>query len=164
MLYFGLSAMVNGWLPIRGTSPHIFKCNVVTSDESCHIAWAMAAWSTMLRSGRWDNLGMGLAGLCLVHCLGTAIILALLSSAGGLLLSPVIHEVGLVLAIIFGSLALIQGVLRHGFMLPAAIGGLGIGTMAGAAALPHGGGEIVLTVVGVAILALGHSLNQRASG
>jgi hypothetical protein len=128
------------------------------------MVWVMAAWSTMLRSGRWDNLGMGLAGLCLVHCLGTAILFALLSSAGGLLMSPLIHEVGLVFAIIFGSLALIQGVLKHGFMLPAAIGGLGIGTMAGAAALPHGGGEIALTVIGVAILALGHSLNQRASG
>jgi hypothetical protein len=125
--------------------------------------WVMTAWSLMVRSGRWDNLGMGLAGLCLVHCLGTAVLFALLSSAGGLLMSPAIHEVGLVFAIIFGALALVQGVLKHGFMLPAAIGGLGIGTMAGAAALPHGTDEIALTVIGVAILALGHSLNRRAS-
>jgi MerC mercury resistance protein len=125
---------------------------------------AMTAFNTMIRGGRWDSFGMGLAGLCLVHCLGTAVLLALISSAGGLLLDPLIHEVGLILAIIFGALALIQGVLAHGFMLPAAIGGLGIGTMAGAAAMPHGQGEIMMTVIGVAILAFGHSLNQRAGG
>jgi hypothetical protein len=149
---------------MRGTNPQNSKCNVVTLSESCHKAWAMAAWSTMLRSGRWDNLGMGLAGLCLVHCLATSILLVVLSSVGGFLVDPIIHEVGLVFAIIFGALALIQGVLAHGFMLPAAIGGLGIGTMAGAASLPHGENEIIFTIVGVAILALGHSLNQRASG
>jgi MerC mercury resistance protein len=124
----------------------------------------MPVWTNMLRSGRWDNFGMGLAGLCLVHCLATSILLVVLSSVGGWLVSPVIHEVGLIFAIVFGALALLQGVLAHGFMLPAAIGGLGIGTMAGAASLPHGGNEIIFTIVGVAILALGHSLNQRASG
>lgn len=123
---------------------------------------AMTGLNILIRSKSWDSLGMGLAGLCLVHCLGTAILLAVISSAGGLLLNPVIHEVGLILAIIFGTLALIQGVLAHGFMLPAAIGGLGIGTMAGAAAMPHGGSEVLLTIVGVSILALGHQLNLRA--
>jgi hypothetical protein len=35
--------------------------------------------------------------------------------------------------------------------------------MFGALTLPHGGTEIVYTMVGVAILALGHDLNLRAS-
>ena len=48
-------------------------------------------------------------------------------------------------------------------MMPAAIGSLGIGVMSGALTLPHGGTEIVYTMVGVAILALGHDLNLRAS-
>lgn len=122
----------------------------------------MTVLATLWRGGRWDNLGMGLAGLCLVHCLATSILLVLVASAGGILFSPVIHEVGLILAIAFGMLALIQGVLAHGFMLPAAIGGLGIGTMAGAATMPHGSSEILFTIIGVAILALGHSLNIRA--
>ncbi len=104
---------------------------------------------------------MGLAGLCLVHCLATSALLALVASAG-LLISPIIHEVGLILAILFGIFALVQGVMQHGFMLPAAIGGLGIGTMAGAASMPHGGPEIIVTIVGLSILALGHQLNVRA--
>jgi hypothetical protein len=47
-------------------------------------------------------------------------------------------------------------------MMPAAIGGLGLGVMAGALSLPHDSGEVVYTILGVAILALGHDLNRRA--
>ncbi|MFZ1566452.1 MerC family mercury resistance protein, partial [Sphingorhabdus sp.] len=61
------------------------------------------------RTWRWDGLGIGLAGLCLVHCLATSVILALVASAGVLLFDPIVHEIGLGLAIIFGSLALIKG-------------------------------------------------------
>jgi MerC mercury resistance protein len=120
-----------------------------------------SALTSFWRNGRWDSLGMGLAGLCLVHCLATSALLALVATAG-MLVSPLIHEVGLLLAILFGIFALVQGVMQHGFMLPAAIGGLGIGTMAGAASMPHGGTEILFTIVGLSILALGHQLNVRA--
>lgn len=105
---------------------------------------------------------MALSGLCIVHCLGSAIVLAMLASAGGILLNPLFHEVGLVLAIAFGMIALGRGVLEHGFMMPAAVGGLGLGVMAGALTLPHDGAEVVYTILGVAILALGHDLNRRA--
>lgn len=123
----------------------------------------MIALQAYWREKRWDGLGLSLAGLCLVHCLATSVMLALLASAGGFLFSPIIHEAGLGLAIIFGIFALVKGVIEHGFMLPAAIGSLGIGVMSGALTLPHGGTEIVYTMVGVAILALGHDLNLRAS-
>ena len=116
------------------------------------------------RDWRWDGLGLGIAGLCLVHCLATSIILALFAAAGGALLHPAIHEIGLVFAIGFGVLALGQGVLQHGFVLPAAIGALGIGMMSGALTLPHGGIEVFYTVLGVGVLGLGHMLNQRARG
>ena len=116
-----------------------------------------------VRDWRWDGLGLSIAGLCLVHCLATAIILALFAAAGGALLHPAIHEIGLVLAIGFGTLALAQGVAQHGFVLPASIGALGIGVMGGALTLPHGGIEVFYTVLGVGILALGHMLNHRAS-
>jgi hypothetical protein len=86
-----------------------------------------------------------------------------LASAGGLLLDPVIHEVGLFFAIIFGVLALGKGIWDHGFIMPAAIGALGIGMMAGALTLPHGGIEILWTILGVGVLALGHDLNHRAT-
>lgn len=112
---------------------------------------------------RWDGLGLGIAGLCMVHCLATTVMLAVLASAGGVLLDPVIHEVGLLLAIVFGTLALGKGLWDHGFIMPAAIGALGIGIMGGALTLPHGDTEIFWTILGVGVLALGHDLNRRAS-
>ena len=111
---------------------------------------------------RWDGLGLSIAGLCLVHCLVTTVLLAVLASAGGLFLNPVIHEVGLFLAIILGILALGKGFRDHGLFLPATIGAIGIGTMAGALTLPHGGMEIAFTVLGVMLLGFGHLLNHRA--
>ena len=115
------------------------------------------------RGGTFDRLAIGLSGLCLVHCLASAVLLAVLASAGGLLLNPLIHELGLVLAIGFGIVALGRGIVEHGFMMPSAVGGLGLGVMAGALTLPHSGIEVVYTIAGVAILALGHDLNRRAA-
>jgi MerC mercury resistance protein len=116
-----------------------------------------------LPMGRLDRIAMGLSGLCLVHCVATAVLLGLVASAGGLLGKPIVHEVGLTLAMILGSVALVRGILEHGFMMPSAVGGLGLGVMAGALSLPHDGTEAAYTVVGVLILALGHRLNVLAS-
>lgn len=117
-----------------------------------------------------DRLAIGLSGLCLVHCIATSVALALMSAAGGMLLDPVVHEVGLTLAILLGAVALGRGVLEHGYMLPAAVGAFGLGMMAGALGLPHdhslgglGGGEALWTVLGVGVLAFGHDLNYRAT-
>lgn len=109
-----------------------------------------------------DRLAIGLSGLCLVHCLSTAVLVTVLASVGGLLLHPLIHEVGLMLAVGFAAIALGRGIMRHGYMLPGAVGGLGVGVMGGALTLPHGGEEIVSTILGVALVALGHDLNRRA--
>ena len=116
-----------------------------------------------IHTSRLDKIAMGLSGLCLVHCVGTAILLGLLASAGGFLGSPVIHEVGLTLAMVLGSIALGKGILEHGFMMPSAIGALGLGVMAGALSLPEGGHEPIYTVMGVMILGLGHRLNAMAA-
>jgi hypothetical protein len=110
-----------------------------------------------------DRLAIGLSGLCLVHCVGTAVLLAMLSAAGGLLGSPAVHEIGLALAMVVGSFALGRGIVEHGFMMPSAVGSLGLGVMAGALSLPHDGSEALYTVIGVGILALGHQLNSIAS-
>lgn len=116
-----------------------------------------------IRTDRLDKLAMGLSGLCLVHCVATAVLLGLLASAGGFLGQPIIHEVGLSLAMIIGAFALGRGILEHGFMMPSAVGALGLGVMAGALSLPHDGREPIYTVIGVMILALGHRLNVMAS-
>ena len=106
---------------------------------------------------------MSISGLCVVHCIGTAVLVGLLASASGFLGKPIIHEVGLTLAMILGAFALGRGFLEHGFMLPAAVGSLGLGVMAGALSLPEGGHEPVYTVMGVLIVALGHRLNIIAT-
>jgi hypothetical protein len=112
---------------------------------------------------RLDRWALGLSGLCLVHCLATAVIVGLVSAVGGLLGAAWIHEVGLGIAMILGAVALGRGIQQHGFMMPSAVGGLGLGVMSGALTLPHGGGEELYTIVGVLILALGHRLNGMAA-
>jgi len=119
-------------------------------------------FANVAKNGMIDRLAIGLSGLCLVHCLASAIFVAVLASAGGLLLHPVIHEVGLMFAIALGVLALGRGVVDHGFMMPSAVGGLGLGVMAGSLGLPASVAGTVYTILGVAILALGHDLNRRA--
>ncbi|MBC7987356.1 MAG: MerC domain-containing protein [Sphingomonadaceae bacterium] len=115
-----------------------------------------------VRDGRLDRWAIMLSWLCVVHCLSGAIILTLLASAGGMLVDPIVHEVGLGMAIALGIIAIGRGVYEHGYLMPAAIGSLGVGTMAGALTLPHGEMETIYTILGVAILALGHDLNRRA--
>ena len=77
-----------------------------------------------LSTSRLDRLAMSLSGLCVVHCVATAVLLGLVASAGGLLGKPIVHEVGLSLAMIIGAFALGRGYVEHGFMLPAAVGAM----------------------------------------
>jgi len=122
----------------------------------------------VVRSFGWaglDRAAIALSGLCVVHCIASAVLLAMLSAAGGLLLNPLFHEIGLSIAILLGAVALGRGVMEHGYIMPAAMGSFGLGIMAGAMSLPHEGGhgaETLWTVIGVGLLAFGHDLNRRA--
>ena len=115
-----------------------------------------------IRISRLDRIAVGLSGLCAVHCVATAILLGLLASAGGLLGRPIIHEVGLSLAMILGAIALGRGLREHGFVLPAAVGSVGLCVMAFAMTLHESGFEPAITILGVGVLALGHRLNMMA--
>ncbi|RVT40203.1 MerC domain-containing protein [Sphingobium algorifonticola] len=115
-----------------------------------------------LARGSLDRVAVALSGLCAAHCIVTALVLGVLASAGGIFDNPLFHEVGLVIAIVLGGVALGHGAMKHGFMIPAAIGALGLGVMAGALSMDHGLEESLYTLIGVAILALGHDLNHRA--
>ncbi len=114
------------------------------------------------RRGKLDRWAIGLSGLCMAHCLATALFLGAASAVGGLLHSPFIHEVGLVLAIVLGGIALGRGIQAHGQRLPLAVGVVGLAIMAGALTMPHGNGEVGVTLIGVTLLGLGHYLNRRA--
>src|SRR6187549_391147 len=142
-----------------------FAENIVDVILSRHRGDVISSGMSLLAipTNRLDRMAIGLSGLCLVHCLATSVLLALVSAAGGILGAPIIHEVGLGLAMIMGAIALGRGILEHGYSMPSAVGGLGLGVMAGALTMPHDGSEAVYTVLGVAILALGHRLNHIAA-
>jgi hypothetical protein len=118
--------------------------------------------SQPILSSRLDRIAVTLSGLCVVHCFATAVLLGLLSAAGGFLGKPIIHEVGLSLAMILGAIALGRGIREHGFVLPSLVGATGLGIMAAALTMHESGLEPVYTVIGVSILALGHRLNVMA--
>ena len=107
-------------------------------------------------------MGIGVAALCVAHCITTAVVVTALASFGGVFLNPVIHEIGLVLAVILGAIGLGTGVVRHGYIMPFATGCFGLGMMAGSLSLPHGDVELITTLAGLMVLALGHDLNFRA--
>lgn len=110
-----------------------------------------------------DRIAMGISGLCLVHCLATAVLVGLLASASGLLGKPVVHEVGLTIAMILGAVALGRGIREHGFILPALVGLVGLAVMGYALTLRETAFEPLYTMAGVMILALGHRLNWMAA-
>lgn len=112
---------------------------------------------------RIDKVAVGLSGLCVVHCVATAVTLGIVASAGHVLGSPIIHEVGLTLAMLLGAVALGRGVREHGFVLPALVGMTGLTVMAYALTLGEAPIEPLVTIAGVMILALGHRLNMMAT-
>lgn len=112
---------------------------------------------------RLDRVGVLLSGLCALHCLAGLLLVAGLGLGGEYILAPVIHRVGLALAIIVGAATLVIGVSRHRDPLPLQVGAAGIGLMIVALLVGHGTPEAVLTIAGVALLAWAHLRNIRLS-
>jgi len=112
---------------------------------------------------RLDQLGIGLAGLCAVHCLATLLLVSALGLGGHFLLEENIHRIGLLLALIVAAVAIGWGLMRHGRMLPFLVALAGLALMAAALVVPHGANEFLLTLVGVALVSAGHVFNLRAA-
>lgn len=110
-----------------------------------------------------DLFGIGLAGLCAVHCLLTIVMVSALGLGGHFFMAESIHRVGLGLALVVAGVAIGWGLLRHRRPLPfiVAIGGLAL--MAAALVVPHGTNEFVLTLIGVVLVSIAHWLNLRAA-
>ncbi len=115
-----------------------------------------------IRTGKLDHVAMTLSGLCLVHCVATALLLGTISSLAGALGNPLIHEVGLALAILLGVVSLGVGIAHHRRILPLSVAAFGVGAMTVALMVPHGTLELFATMLGVALLATGHLLNRLA--
>ncbi|NCP14305.1 MAG: MerC domain-containing protein [Sphingomonadales bacterium] len=113
---------------------------------------------------RLDQLGIGLAGLCAVHCLATLLLVSALGLGGHFLLEENIHRIGLALALLAAGGAIGWGYMRHGRLLPFVVALAGLALMAAALVVPHGPNEFVLTLIGVVLVSAGHLLNLRAAG
>ncbi len=113
------------------------------------------------RRGALDWIGIGLAGLCAVHCAATLVLILGLGVGSHFLLAHEIHEIGLAFALVVAALAIGVGFVRHGKLKPLVIAAIGLGFMGTALALGHGAHEAVLTIIGVAVISLGHLLNIR---
>ena len=111
--------------------------------------------------GSVDRAGITLSALCAVHCLATIAIVSVLGIGGGVLANPLSHEVGLALAMVVAAVAIGVGALRHRRAAPFVTAMTGLTFMGGALAVPHGYEEAVLTIIGVALVSLGHILNMR---
>lgn len=115
-----------------------------------------------MREGMIDRMAICLSGFCLVHCIASAVFVAFLAAGGTFLLDPIFHEVGMSIALVLGVIGFGRGIVRHGYMLPSAVGGLGLGVMAGSLVVGHENGGTLYSILGVLIVALGHDLNRRA--
>jgi hypothetical protein len=115
-----------------------------------------------IKDGTLDRWAIGLSGLCLVHCIASAVLVTVLAAGGSFLLDPIFHEVGMSIALVLGVFGFGRGIVRHGYMLPSAVGGLGLGIMAGSLMVGHEDGGTLYSILGVMIVALGHDLNRRA--
>jgi len=113
---------------------------------------------------RFDKFGIGLAGLCALHCMATILIVSGLGVGGHFLLAPAIHEIGLALAVIIAAIAIGWGAWRHRRPAPVLIALTGLGFMAGALMVGHGFEEALLTIIGVVLVSIGHLMNLRGLG
>lgn len=110
-----------------------------------------------------DRAAIALSGICLVHCLAGALLLASLSVAGGWL-SHDVHAIGLAFALPLAAVALWRGMRLHGRWAIALLGAAGIGLMAGSLLAGHAQRyELMLSIAGVSVLAIAHLWNMRAS-
>ena len=112
---------------------------------------------------RFDRAGIFLSGLCVVHCIASLVVVSALGLGGQFLLDPAIHRIGLVVAVVVAAVAIGLGALNHRRRAPFVIAMTGLSFMGGALAVPHGAEEAVLTIIGVALVSLGHILNLRHS-
>ncbi|WP_234026282.1 MerC domain-containing protein [Qipengyuania thermophila] len=113
--------------------------------------------------GRLDRAGIVLSGLCAVHCLMTIVLVSVLGVGSQFLLAPAVHEYGLGAAALIAAVSVGWNAASYRRRAPLVTGLAGLGCMSAALLGPHGLSEAVLTLAGVALVALSHVLSLRAA-
>ena len=110
-----------------------------------------------------DKTGIAVSALCALHCVLTIALVSGLGVGGQFFLADEIHRYALVIALIIAAVGIGWGALLHRRREPFVVAMMGLSFMGGALASPHGAQEAILTIIGVALVSLGHLLNLRAS-
>ncbi len=110
---------------------------------------------------RLDRAGIALSALCAVHCVLSVLLVSVIGLGAEAFLDPAIHRIGLLVATLVAAVAIGWGAVKHRMAAPFVVAMMGLSFMGGALAVPHGVEEAVLTVIGVALVGLGHVLNLR---
>lgn len=112
---------------------------------------------------RLDKAGIVLSALCAVHCVLTILLVSGLGLGAQFFLAEEIHRYALLVALIIAAVAIGWGALLHRRREPFVVAMMGLTFMGGALASPHGTQEAVLTIIGVALVSVGHFWNLRVS-
>jgi MerC mercury resistance protein len=111
-----------------------------------------------------DMAAIGLSGLCLMHCLGTGLLLGLITAGNLLELwhSWQVHMGLLAVATPLTLYTLVRSYRCHGGVLPLLLGICGLKLMAIALVFhAHASLEAGITLSGVVLVALAHGINMR---
>lgn len=119
------------------------------------------------KTGKWfDGFAVGASALCLVHCLGLPLLIAVLPAiANRIDPGEGFHLIVLLFAIPTSAFALIEGWRRHRGVAPLFVGGTGLALMAMGLAFENWVAvETGVTVAGSLLLAGAHVANWRRRG
>lgn len=109
-----------------------------------------------------DRIAIGLSGLCLLHCVAGFVLLSLFALSGDWL-DHRVHVIGLLLAMPLAAVALWRGWRQHGRLPIGLLGVIGLAVMAASLVVAHGQiSEMLVSMLGVGLLAAAHWLNLRA--
>jgi len=110
-----------------------------------------------------ERAAVGASTLCLIHCAGLPLLLAVLPALSKLIALPEsLHLWMLVVAIPTSGVALLLGKARHRAWLPLLAGGAGLCLLAiGALTLIGGAFETPVTITGSTALVIAHLSNWR---
>lgn len=116
-----------------------------------------------MRAINLDAAGIGLASLCIIHCMAMPLMVAAMPILSDVLDLPEAFHLGMVLAAVpLSGFGLLQGFGRHGRVLPPILGFAGLGVMIAAVAFASSEtGETIMTAAGSVALVLAHLMNWR---
>ena len=112
----------------------------------------------------WDKIGLGLSGLCLIHCLVLPVVISLMPWMGLIFEDERVHLLFAAVTVPVALIAFIPGFLRHNLKSVLALGVAGaVLLLLGSVAHDHVGEALAhwFTVLGGILLISGHLRNFR---